>query len=46
MKVTKFETFKTLANIAKQTKDEKDIQIALRYGIENRISVKRIRENL
>ena len=39
-------TFKGLARIARQTNDPMDKQIALRFGIENRISNEKIRKSL
>lgn len=44
--VSKFSTFKALALKARKTKDQGDFKQALSFGIDNRISVKRIREYL
>jgi len=45
-KPTKLETFKALAQKARRTRDNMDIRNALRFGVENRISTKKIREFL
>lgn len=44
--VTKKNTFETLAQIARKTKDSQDIRNALRFGVENRISTTTIRKLL
>jgi len=43
---SKRDTFETLARIAKQTGDSADMRNAMRFGIENRISLTTIREKL
>lgn len=45
-KPTKLETFKALAQKARRTKNSMDIRMALRFGVENRISTVKIREFL
>lgn len=42
----KKETFAALARIARGSGDPQDVRIAMRYGIENRISVTEIRRQL
>jgi hypothetical protein len=44
--VKKIDTFISLANLARQTKDNQDIRNAMRFGVENRISTKNIRKYL
>lgn len=45
-KPTKKSVFLALAAKARKTKDSMDIRLALRYGIENRISTTEIRKAL
>lgn len=44
--VSKREVFKSLARLARKTKNKEDIRNALRYGVENNISVTVIRKYL
>lgn len=42
----KIDVFEALAHKARVTRDSDDIKIAMRYGIENRVSVQKIRQLL